>query len=295
MAETDNRFVLITGLSGAGKSQALRFLEDLGYYCVDNLPPALIPKIAELVMTPDSPYKRVAVCVDARTGNDLKHLGGYLDTLTEMGVRPDTIFLDSSDKVLCQRYSESRRRHPSSPTGSIEEGIRRERELLSPIRARADLFLDTSAISVAELRDRLADAVLGDQEARKLVVTIISFGFRFGVPQEADLVLDVRFLPNPHYVAELRAWSGNEPEVRDYVLNNDDARTFLTQVQGLLEFLIPRYENEPKSYLTIGVGCTGGRHRSVAVAHALSQFLQELRYAPRLRHRDVARTVEGGA
>jgi RNase adapter protein RapZ len=283
------RFVLVTGMSGAGKSQALRFLEDLGYSCVDNLPASLIPTFADLVVNSGRPTKRFAVCVDARAGDDLVKLPAYLDEAVEVGVQPDALFLDSSDEVLVHRYSESRRRHPSAPSGSVEEGIRRERELLGPIRGRADLVLDTTAMSIAELRERIAGMFAGTKETGSLFITVMSFGFKHGVPPEADLVLDVRFLPNPFYDKELRPQTGNDPAVRDFVLKNPDGKEFMERIRGLLKFLIPRYVAEPKSYLTVAVGCTGGRHRSVAVAHELSVFLREFQHTPRVRHRDIGR------
>lgn len=289
------RFVLVTGLSGAGKSQALRFFEDIGYYCVDNLPASLVPKFAELFFASDGRHRRTAVCVDARGGQDLKNLPQYLQAVEEMGTRPDVLFLDSSDTKLVSRYSETRRRHPLAPSGGIEEGIRKERELLEGVRARADLIIDTSATSIAELRERIGGMFLGGRAKSELVITVMSFGFKHGVPQEADLVLDVRFLPNPHYDPELRPWTGNEPDVRDYVLNNPDAVEFLDRIKGLLKFLMPRYAAEPKSYLTIAVGCTGGRHRSVAVANAIAVLLRDLKYNVRIRHRDTARNAEGSA
>ncbi len=283
------RFVVVTGLSGSGKSQALRFLEDLGFYCIDNLPPTLIPTLADLVNTPNHPRKRIAVCADARSGDDLLKLPAYLDEVAERGIRPDTLYLDSDNDVLLQRYSESRRRHPNAPDGNVKRGIERERELLEPIRARADLLIDTSSISLAELRERLANAFHGGRESRELLVTVMSFGFKYGIPPEADLVLDVRFLPNPYYDEELRIRTGADPDVRDYVLNHADSMEFIDRIQNLLKFLLPRYVAEPKSYLTIAVGCTGGRHRSVAVAHQLALFLRSTRFDVRLRHRDMHR------
>ncbi|MCP4643258.1 MAG: RNase adapter RapZ [bacterium] len=282
------RFVLVTGLSGAGKSQALKFLEDLEYYCVDNLPAALIPVFGDLVVKAARPWKRIAVCVDARSGEDLLKLPGYLDQVAEQGIHPDTLFLDTADAVLVHRYSESRRRHPCAPAGSVEEGIRRERLLLDPIRGRADLLLDTSSTSVAELRERIATAFSGAKETQQMLVRVVSFGFKHGLPPEADLVFDVRFLPNPFYDTDLRPLDGTEPGVRTFVLDNRDAVEFLERVKGFLKFLIPRYAAEPKSYLTVAVGCTGGRHRSVAVAHELMVFLRELNCNARIRHRDIA-------
>ncbi|GMW03542.1 MAG: nucleotide-binding protein [Candidatus Hydrogenedentota bacterium] len=282
-----HRLVIVTGLSGSGKSQALKFLEDLGYFCVDNLPVMLLPRFAELIARSESATAQVAVCVDARGGEPLLNLPAIVDETTELGIRPEILFLDSSNEVLVQRYSESRRRHPVSPTGSVEEGILEERRLLEPIRARADLVLDTSRTSVAQLRDQVASVFHGGRKSQELVISVMSFGFKHGVPPEADLMLDVRFLPNPHYVTALRPWTGNEPEVRAFVLENPDAIEFLDRVKGLLQFLIPRYEAEPKSYLTIAVGCTGGQHRSVAVANELAGFLKDTGRTVRLRHRDI--------
>lgn len=286
------RFVLVTGLSGAGKSQALKFLEDLGFYAVDNLPAPLIQEFADYVVNSDQSRKRIAVCVDARTGKDLKRLPGDLEKVEKLGVRPDVLFLEANDNVLVRRYSESRRRHPSSPNGSIDEGIKIERNLLEPVRERADLVVDTSSIPVAELRERIAGMFLVERSEQDLVITLMSFGFKYGLPHEADIVLDVRFLPNPFYDSELKPWTGNEPAVRDYVLDNDAAYEFLDRIKGLFKFLIPLYLSEPKSYLTIAIGCTGGRHRSVAVSNALLFFLRDMKYDARVRHRDISHVIE---
>lgn len=283
------RFVLVTGLSGAGKSQALHILEDLGYFCIDNLPPALVPKLAELVVMPDQTQPKVAVCVDARTGQDLTALPTHLEAIAELGLRPDTVFLDCSDEVLLKRYSETRRRHPSAVEGDIMAGIQLERGLLSPIRARADLVVDTTGMPLTDLREQLAAAFSAGKEERQLFVTILSFGFKFGLPPEADMVMDIRFLPNPFYEEELRNATGNDPAVRDYVLENDAAKEFVRRTEELLRFLLPQYVAEPKSYLTVAIGCTGGKHRSVAMAHEVARFLRELDYEVRLRHRDIAR------
>ena len=283
----NGRFVLISGLSGAGKSQALRIFEDRGFYCVDNLPASFVPTFADLIANAESPHERVAVCVDARTGEDLVNLPDYLGRVSALGYRPETLYLDTSDDVLHRRYSESRRPHPSSPTGSIDEGIKRERELLESIREFADVTIDTSATSLAELRDRIEELALRDGETAPMTIGLMSFGYKHGVPKEADLVLDVRFLPNPHYEPELRPRDGREASVRDFVLENDAARDFLGHLESMLTFLIPQYEKEPKSYLTIAVGCTGGRHRSVAVSENVAGLLRELRYSVSLRHRDL--------
>jgi RNase adapter protein RapZ len=283
------RFVLVTGLSGAGKSQALKYFEDLGYYCVDNLPPSLVTPFAEAIAGATPRYSRLAVCADARAGAELVHLPDCLDQLAERGIRVETLFLDSATDVLLRRYSESRRRHPSAPAGSVEDGIAHERALLEPLRARADLLLDTSRVALPELRERIADSFAGPRESH-LTVTVLSFGFKHGIPPEADLVLDVRFLPNPHYDDALRPFTGIEPDVRDFVMNNDTAREFMKRLTHLLTFLLPHYAAEPKAYLTIAVGCTGGQHRSVAVASELMLLLRGLKVNGRLRHRDMTPT-----
>jgi UPF0042 nucleotide-binding protein len=285
------RFVIVTGLSGAGKGQALRFLEDLGYYCVDNLPAQLIPNFADLLCATNTTHAKIAVCLDSRAGQELQTLPAHLDAVRERGIRPEVLYLESNDKVLVRRYSETRRRHPLAPAGSIEEGIAQERALLEPVRARADLVLDTSSTSVSELRERIAAAFLGERPAQGMFVTVMSFGFKYGVPAEADLVFDARFLPNPFYDAELRPRTGEDPDVREFVLANKDGAEFLERIKGLLKFLVPRYAAEPKTYLTIAVGCTGGQHRSVAIAHDIGIFLRGLKYDVRLRHRDIARTA----
>jgi UPF0042 nucleotide-binding protein len=283
------QFVVVTGMSGAGKTQTLRCFEDLGYYCVDNLPAALIPTFAELILHSESPRNRIAVCVDARAGADLLKVPHSLERLTEMGLKPDVLFLDSSDPVLHRRYSETRRRHPSSPTGGIDEGIRRERELLGPLRDRADLVLDTSHISAQELRERIASTFIGEPGRQNLTVTVMSFGFKYGRPSEADMVLDSRFLPNPYYDPGLRPRGGEDTEVRDYVMGSRDAQEFVQHAKSFLKFLIPEYAGAHKSYFTIAVGCTGGQHRSVAIALELHRLLRDLDYDVRLRHRDLNR------
>lgn len=286
------RYVLVTGLSGAGKSQALRFFEDFGLFCVDNLPAPLMPAIAELRLNSESSNTKIAVCVDARSGEDLAKLPDHLDTIAEMGFRPMTLFLESSDEVLLRRYSESRRRHPASPSGSIEEGIQRERRLLAPIKERADLVVDTSTTSTAELRERISALFAGDDSDNAMTISVISFGFKYGVPQEADLVFDVRFLPNPYYDEALRPLAGDDGAVREFVINSDGAREFLATLLSMFKTLLPRYEAEPKSYLTVALGCTGGRHRSVAMAREVHRLLRDLDYEARLRDRDIDRDGE---
>jgi UPF0042 nucleotide-binding protein len=281
-------FVVVTGLSGAGKSHAIRALEDLGYSCVDNLPIALIPTFADLPLRDRDGVRRAAVVVDIREGRGLSRFPAVYRRLKKRagrGVR--LIFLESADSVLLRRFSETRRPHPLGGGRTIAEGLAEERRLLEPIRQLADEVIDTSALTVHELRRRILETT-GGAPAAPLSVTVLSFGFRRGVPEDADLVLDVRFLPNPHFVPGLRRWSGRNARVARYVLRTKVAARFMTLTTALLEFLVPRYVEEGKTYLTIAIGCTGGRHRSVAIAEALAVRLRRIEgIRVRVRHRDV--------
>jgi UPF0042 nucleotide-binding protein len=281
-------FVVVTGLSGAGKSHAIRALEDLGYSCVDNLPIALIPTFADLPLRDRDGVRRAAVVVDIREGRGLSRFPAVYRRLKKRagrGVR--LIFLEASDSVLLRRFSETRRPHPLGRGRTIAEGLAEERRLLDPIRQLADEVIDTSALTVHELRRRILETT-GGATATPLSVTVLSSGFRRGVPEDADLVLDVRFLPNPHFVPGLRRWSGRNARVARYVLRTKMAARFMTLTTALLEFLVPRYVEEGKAYLTIAVGCTGGRHRSVAIAEALAVRLRRIEgIRVRVRHRDV--------
>jgi UPF0042 nucleotide-binding protein len=281
-------FVVVTGLSGAGKSHAIRALEDLGYSCVDNLPIALIPTFADLPLRDRDGVRRAAVVVDIREGRGLSRFPAVYRRLKKRagrGVR--LIFLEASDSVLLRRFSETRRPHPLGRGRTIAEGLAEERRLLEPIRQLADEVIDTSALTVHELRRRILETT-GSARATPLSVTVLSFGFRRGVPEDADLVLDVRFLPNPHFEPGLRRWSGRNARVARYVLRTKVAAKFMRLTTALLEFLVPRYVEEGKAYLTIAVGCTGGRHRSVAIAEALAARLRRLEgIRVRVRHRDV--------
>lgn len=286
---SNQRLVLITGMSGAGKSQALRFFEDQGFYCIDNLPAQLVPKFVELSRDSDSVGDRFAVCVDARSGSALLKLPSHLAALRNSGMEVHVLFLDSTDDTLHKRYSETRRRHPVSPQGTIDSGIGRERDLLQPLRDISDFTLDTSDLSLSDLRERLSAMATRDRGEHKMVVEVLSFGFKYGVPREANIVLDVRFLPNPYWDEDLRPLTGMDPEVRDFVVNNEEAREFFRHSKAMLKYLMPRYEAEPKAYLTIAIGCTGGRHRSVAMAHEVLRLMRDMQYDARLRHRDVNR------
>jgi UPF0042 nucleotide-binding protein len=286
-----NRFIVLTGLSGSGKSQAMRALEDLGYFCVDNLPITLLPTFAELTLRPDTELEKAAVVVDVREGALLDRFPRVWDQLRAMpGLVPTLIFLEASEAALVRRYSETRRPHPLARHRSALEGLREERAQLEPIRRLADEIVDTSAMNVHELREAFMARSLGQMAGRRgLAVTFLSFGFKYGVPLDADLVLDVRFLPNPHFVARLREQTGRQRGVVDFLNQHADYKAFLARTLDYLRFLIPRYAREGKSYLTVAIGCTGGRHRSVAIAEALTRGLRGLEgVSLRVRHRDVA-------
>jgi UPF0042 nucleotide-binding protein len=284
------RFVVVTGMSGAGKSQAIRALEDLGYYCVDNLPILLIPSLADLSLAGDGDARRAAVVVDVREGRSLTMFPAvYRRLKQQFGDAIRLVFLEAGDTSILRRFSETRRPHPLATGRSVSEAIREERRVLSSIRKLADKILDTSALNVHELRKRILESVGGTGVTAPLGVNIVSFGFRRGVPPEADLVFDVRFLPNPHFVPSLRPWTGRSSKVSRYVLRTKPAQRFLRLTASLLKFLLPQYVAEGKTYLTVAIGCTGGRHRSVAIAEALGRRLKTMRNVElRIRHRDAA-------
>lgn len=265
--------VVITGHSGAGKSEAIAAFEDGGWFCVDNLPPRMFSSLGELFRHPGSSVRQAAVVSDVRSGEYFEELLHVLDRLEQEGIKPQVIFLEAAEETLVDRYKETRRRHPLAPEGRIIDGIRAEKELLAPLRGRADIVMDTTGISSGLLRRRIAEEVLGRRDRGRMAVTLQTFGFKNGPPRDADLVLDVRFLPNPHYVEELRSLTGLDPEVRDYVEQGTQAGEFYGRLMPLLDFLIPAYIEEGKSHLTLAIGCTGGRHRSIAVADRLESYL----------------------
>jgi UPF0042 nucleotide-binding protein len=278
-------FLIITGLSGAGKSLATHFLEDLGFFCVDNLPPALVPKFAEIVRESQGRIRRVALVIDVRGGEFFNALDQALAALDAMGIRFQILFLDASDEVLVRRFEETRRKHPLG--GSVLDGIRSERRRLQPLKERAHKIIDTSTLSARELKDELADAFLSSHRERALTVSVITFGYKYGIPLDADLIFDVRFLPNPHYVETLRSLPGSSPEIREFVLRWDQTREFQRRLHDLLGYLLPQYTAEGKTHLTIGIGCTGGKHRSVVIGEDLGHFLRQAGYGVRIKHRDV--------
>ena len=280
--------VVITGHSGAGKSEAIAAFEDGGYFCVDNLPPRMIDSLGELFRHEGSGVERAAVVSDVRGGEYFEDLVQVLDDLEASGLKPMVLFLEAGEEALLDRYKETRRRHPLAPEGRIVDGIRAERELLAPLRERADVVMDTSDLTGAELRRRITEELLGREERGKLALTLLTFGFKNGPPRDADLTLDVRFLPNPHYDEELRPLTGLDESVRAYVESGTQAGEFYGRLLPLLEFLVPAYVAEGKSHLTIAVGCTGGRHRSVTVADRIRRDLAGREdVIVKVKHRDV--------
>ncbi|MBI2524823.1 MAG: RNase adapter RapZ [Candidatus Rokubacteria bacterium] len=283
------RFVIITGLSGAGKSYAIKCLEDLGYFCVDNLPTTLIPTFAELCAQSTREIKKIALGVDVREGEYLAHLLEILAELRAKGHVPEVLFLEAADEALVRRYHETRRRHPLAGDGSVLDGIRAERKALAHLREIADRIIDTSGLTVHQLKERLVEAYSVRPAEGALAVSLISFGYKHGIPYDADLVFDVRFLPNPHFVESLRALDGRDAPVTDFIFSQPESRELLTRLQELVQFLLPLYQREGKAYLSVAIGCTGGRHRSVALVEALRVFLEGLGYRPTVRHRDLGR------
>jgi UPF0042 nucleotide-binding protein len=284
-----SRFVVLTGVSGSGKSQAIRALEDLGYFCVDNLPVTLLPMLAELTLRAGSEIARAAVVVDVREGKLLTEFPAiYRKLQTTRGLDPVLIFLEASESALVRRFSETRRPHPLAKDRSAIEGIREERKAMRTIRRLADHIVDTSGMTVHELRHTFTNVASGRAPGTQLVVTILSFGFKHGIPVDSDLLFDVRFLPNPHFVAKLRPHTGRDRDVVRYLERSDATHDFLRHTLNLLNFLIPQYVSEGKTYLTVGIGCTGGRHRSVAMAEALKKGLAGLSGVRlRVMHRDI--------
>jgi UPF0042 nucleotide-binding protein len=285
-----SRFVVLTGLSGSGKSQAIRALEDLGYFCVDNLPVTLLPMLAELTLRAGTEISRAAVVVDVREGKMLKEFPRvYRRLKARRNLNPALIFLEASEPTLVRRFSETRRPHPLSPDRSAIEGIREERAAMRAIRKLADHVVDTTEMTVHELRHAFTNVAAGSSPGSELVVTILSFGFKHGIPVDSDLLFDVRFLPNPHFVPKLRPHTGRDAEVVRYLDRAGATHEFLEHTLNLLKFLIPQYVHEGKRYLTIGIGCTGGRHRSVAIADALRKGLSGIPGVRlRVKHRDIA-------
>ena len=284
------KFVIVTGMSGAGKSAALKMLEDMGYFCVDNLPIALLPKFAELAHAPGSDISQVAVGVDIRNGRSLDEMASVLENLKASGVAYQILYLEASDEVLVKRYKETRRAHPLAKQGRVEDGIRLEREKLLYLKENATYILDTSQLLTRELKKALEQILVEEKNFKNLMITVLSFGFKYGIPNDCDLVFDVRFLPNPYYVDGLKYKTGNDEEVQDFVMDYEISHIFLDKLVDMLNFLIPNYILEGKNQLVIGIGCTGGKHRSVTLANKLFEALSDRsEYGVRLEHRDVSR------
>lgn len=283
------RLVIVTGMSGAGKTQAIKFLEDMGFFCVDNLPPALMPKMAELALQSEGKLSRLGLGIDIRGGQFFDHIMVALSEIESAGFVYQILFMDASDDALVRRYKESRRRHPLAQQGRILSGIRKERRLMQELRGRASKIIDTSDMKVSELKRDLTDFFSQETEGLGLHVNIVSFGFKHGSVMDADLVFDVRFLPNPHYVANLKELTGEEADVQDYVMKWSVTQQFFKRLTSLIGFLLPQYIAEGKSQLTIAVGCTGGKHRSVCIGIKLADWLRDHGYSVSVEHRDSMR------
>ena len=284
-------FLIVSGLSGAGKSTVMSILEDSGFFCVDNLPPVLIPKFAEVCLAGMGSYERVAMVCDIRAGEQFDGLFQAMDTLKAMEFRYKVLFVDADTAAIIKRYKETRRSHPLlAETGSLSKAVERERAAMEPLRARADYIITTTTLPVRKLRGQVLDMFAPHRNTvSEMSISVTSFGFKYGIPLEADLVFDVRFLPNPFYVAELRPLTGLDKGVADYVFATPSAQELMEHLRGLMDFLLPHFVEEGKSALVIAVGCTGGRHRSVAVTHALCEYIQGLGYGAGETHRDMTR------
>ena len=286
------RFVGVTGMSGGGKSTALRMLEDAGFYCVDNLPVPLIKKFVELIATPGGEVKKVALGLDVRANQAFEDVQKVLEDLKESGYVFEILFMEANDGVLLKRYKETRRIHPLSPGGRIEDGIKKERIILNNIRMKSDYVIDTSNLLTRELKEELDRIFVQNEEYHNLIVTILSFGFKYGIPADADLVFDVRFLPNPFYIDELKHKTGNDKEVQEYVMGFPEAHVFIEKLTDMATFLMPNYIKEGKYQLVIGIGCTGGKHRSVTLANKLYECLKkESGYGVNIAHRDIGQGI----
>lgn len=281
------RFVIVTGMSGAGKSSALKMLEDIGYFCVDNLPIPLVKKFARLIMQGNQ--NRVALGLDIRSGQALKELDSVLSDMKRSDINYEILFLDCLPEVLVKRYKETRRSHPLSGLDRVEKGIALEQERLAFLRKRADVIIDTSHLLTRELKAQINKIYQEDQKFSNFFVTILSFGFKYGIPVDSDLVFDVRFLPNPFYIPELKEKTGNEEEVRNYVMESETAVQFLEKLEDMLLFLIPHYIDEGKNQLVVSIGCTGGKHRSVTLVNELGERLKKTEYGLKIEHRDIDR------
>lgn len=281
------RFVIVTGMSGAGKSSVLKMLEDLGYFCVDNLPVRFIPKMTSMVLEERETIDKMVLGIDIRNLQGLAELDAILDSMKAEGHPYDVLFLEADDAVLVKRYKETRRNHPLALQGRIDKAISAERVELAHVKNRADYILDTSHMLVRELKHEIDRIFLGEEEYENFFVTILSFGFKYGIPEDSDLVFDVRFLPNPYYIPELKPLTGNDRSVYEYVMAAEQAKEFCRQLYQMIKFLIPNYITEGKNQIVISIGCTGGKHRSVTIARALAEQMKALPYTVKVEHRDI--------
>lgn len=282
------RFVIVTGMSGGGKSTALKMLEDTGFYCVDNLPVSLIEKFVELISMPNSEISKVALGLDVRSDQSFEDTTRILEQLKNKGYKFEILFMEAGENILIKRYKETRRVHPLAADGRVEDGVRMERKVLENVRRNADYVIDTTNLLTRELKEELDRIFVENGEYNSLMVTVMSFGFKYGIPADADLVFDVRFLPNPFYIDELKEKTGNDKEVQDYVMNHEESETFMNKLTDMIRFLIPNYVKEGKNRLVIAIGCTGGKHRSVTLANELYKRMKDKgNYGMKLYHRDV--------
>ncbi len=276
-------------MSGAGRTQATKFLEDLGYFCIDNMPPMLLPKFGELYLMNEMKTDKLALVMDVRSGDFFNDLITFMDDMKKANVGVSILFLDCSDEVLINRYKENRRLHPLAQSGNNLEGIRLERQRLSPLKGQSDHVIDTTNFSVWDLKNKMFELFKDDTSQTELIVHVVSFGYKYGLPIACDLLFDVRFISNPFYVPELRHYTGNDERVKDYVLGAEETKGFMKKLFDMLQFLLPLYQLEGKQALTIGIGCTGGKHRSVAIANELVKQLKVLGYRLSLEHRDIGK------
>lgn len=289
------KYVIITGMSGAGKSTALKYMEDMGYFCVDNLPIPLLEKFFELAEAGDTHHRQIALGMDIRNGSSLQDLSDITSRLQAEGKNIVTVFMDADDAVLVKRYKETRRTHPLAGKDRIEVGIERERKQVSFLKENADFIIDTSQLLTRELNAALGNIFLMENEYENLFVSVLSFGFKYGIPSDADLVFDVRFLPNPYYIGSLRSKTGNDPEIQQFVMQSPEAERFLGKLEDMIRFLIPNYIREGKNRLVLAIGCTGGKHRSVTLANEIYMRLQkEQKYGLRVEHRDLDKDAKRG-
>lgn len=280
-------FVILTGMSGAGKSQAVKVLEDINYYCMDNMPPALLPNFAELCKGSSKEVNKVAVVADIRGGFFFKDLFNSLEILRNKGIKYRVLFLDASDEELVKRYKELRRPHPLSTTGTIIDGIQEERILLNEVKQKSDYIINTSNMKLGRLKEEILSIFLNGKISHNLNITVMSFGYKYGIPQDSDLVFDVRFLPNPYYIEELKHYTGNDSNVQEYVMGFETSVVFIEKLVDMLKYLMPLYIKEGKSNLVLSIGCTGGKHRSVTISNKIANILSEENYRVMLNHRDV--------